>query len=289
MAKRKLNAQMLIDAGKGAHFQKDDVSHAKQIGGELFLEIDVNEIKNNPMQPRLSIKEEELQELSDSIIEHGLIQPITVIRAGKGEYILKAGQRRWLAHKLAKIPKIKAIVEMDNQLIGKAAQKKLFDIAVMENIQRDKLDSLELALSIKKAMDSKLYNTYEELGRSLKKSKSYLSKAVKVLSLEDEIIKDLEKNKSTNDIETLYEIQKIKNSAKQVELYFKFIEKKIDRAGIRDLNKSKVSHAKQKPYIFKSSKNKISLEIDLKRVGESAKKDIEGEFNKLIDKHLKII
>jgi ParB family chromosome partitioning protein len=287
MAKRKLNAQMLIDAGKGAHFQKEDteISHAKQIGGEVFLEIDVKHIYNNPMQPRLKIDEEELQALADSIKEHGLIQPITVIREAEDKYILKAGQRRWLAHKLAKMKNIKAIVEMNNQLSGKESDKRLFEIAVMENIQRDKLDPLELALSIKKAMDCKFYPTLEELGKSLKKSKSYLSKAIKVLSLEDQIIKDLEKNRSTNDIETLYEIQKIKDSKKQIALYFDFIEKKIDRAGIRKLNKTKISHAKQEPYIFKKNKNKMSLEVDLTRVGEGDRGALEKELEILMAKY----
>ena len=288
MAKRKLNAQMLIDAGEGAHFQKEDkVSHAKQIDGEAFLEIDVKQIENNPMQPRISINEDELQELADSIKEHGLIHPITVIRVEEGRYILKAGQRRWLAHKLSKLPKIKAIVEMDNKLIGKEADKRLFEIAVMENIQRDKLDPLELALSIKKAMDNQFYSTFEELGKSLKKSKSYLSKASKVLSLEDEIIKDLEQNKSTNDIETLYELQKIKDPKKQIKLYFDFLDKKIDRKGIKELIKGKVSHAKPKPYTLKKSSKKISFEIDLNRVEEGDRDSLESELKALIEMFIK--
>jgi len=286
VAKRKLNAQMLIDAGQGAHFQKeDDVSHAKQIDGEAFLEIDVENIKNNPMQPRLVINEDELLSLSDSIKEHGLIHPITVIRVKDDEFILKAGQRRWLAHKLANIKKIKAIVEMDNKLSGKESDKRLFEIAVMENIQRDRLDPLELALSIKKAMDLKFYNNLDELGKSLKKSKSYLSKAAKVLLLQDEIIEDLDKNKSTNDIETLYELQKIKDPKKQIKLYFDFIDKKIDRAGIKEHTRKKVSHAKQKVFRLKKSKKKLSLDIDLTQVGEGDKRELEEAIDKLILKY----
>jgi len=230
MAKRKINAAMILAAGEDAHLQtKEKVSHAKLIDGETFLELDVNHIENNPMQPRMYIEPEQLKDLARSIKLHGLIQPIAVIRVGEDKYILKAGQRRWLAHKELGLKTIKAIVQEETILPKKENEKALFEIAVMENTQRDSLNPLELALSLRQAMDKGLYKNLEELALALSKSKSYVSKVLKVLSLEDKIIKDLSQNKSINDIESLYEIQKIEDKKEQVSVYFDFVAKKLDR------------------------------------------------------------
>ena len=246
MAKRKINAAMILAAGEDAHLQtKEKVSHAKPIDGESFIELDVGSISNNPMQPRLHIDQDELDELARSIKLHGLIQPIAVIKVGEGEYILKAGQRRWMAHKQLGLKKIKAIVQEETILPKKESEKALFEIAVLENTQRDNLNPLELALALRNAMDKKLYKNLDELSDALGKSKSYISKVMKVLQLDDEIIKDLAKNRTTNDIETLYEIQKISDKKEQVGVYRDFVEKKLDRKAIREINK-KVSHAKPK-------------------------------------------
>ena len=287
MAKRKINAAKLMAAGEDAHLQTqeyEEVSHAKLIDGEEFLEIDVNNIENNPMQPRIAIDEEELQLLADSINAHGLIHPISVMKTTKGKYILKAGQRRWMAHKLLKKKNIKAIVE--TVLGSNISDRHLFEIAIAENMQRDNLDPLEFALSLQHAMSKKLYNSMEELGSKLNKSKSYISKALKVLTLEKEILEDLEKNKSTSDIELLYEIQKIADPKQQVKVYFDYLDGAITRVGVRELNKNKVSHAKQK-YEIKATKKKIAFNADLTNVDETTKAAIEVELQKIIDKYLK--
>ena len=286
MAKRKINAAMILAAGEDAHLQKkEEVSHEKSIGGETFLELDVENIKNNPMQPRLHIDEVELKDLTRSIKLHGLIQPIAVIKAGDDEYILKAGQRRWLAHKELGLKTIKAIVQEETILPKKENEKALFEIAIMENTQRDNLNPLELALSLRNAMDKKLYKNMEELSVALGKSKSYVSKILKVLSLEDEIIKDLEVNKSTNDVESLYEIQKIKDSKEQVRVYFDFIAKKLDRKGVRELNKdNKVSHAKS-PYSFANRAKTVKLEFDTSKLTDDEVKSINEELEEVLKRY----
>ena len=287
MAKRKINAAMILAAGEDAHLQtKEKVSHAKSIGGETFEELGVNTIKNNPMQPRLHIDETELKDLTRSIKLHGLIQPIAVIKVGEDEYILKAGQRRWLAHKELGLKTIKAIVQEETLLPKKENEKALFEIAVMENTQRENLNPLELALSLRQAMDKKLYKNMDELSVALGKSKSYVSKVLKVLSLEDEIINDLEQNKSTNDIESLYEIQKIKDLKEQISVYFDFIAKKIDRKGLRELNKSKkeVSPVKT-PYIFANRAKKVKLEFDVSKLTDDEVKNINKELKDILDRY----
>ena len=287
MAKRKINAAMILAAGEDAHLQtKEKVSRAKSINGETFLELDVENIRNNPMQPRLHIDEDELKDLTRSIKLHGLIQPIAVIKVGDDEYILKAGQRRWLAHKDLGLKKIKAIVQEETILPKKESDKALFEIAIMENTHRDNLNPLELALSLRQAMDKKLYKNLEELSVALSKSKSYVSKVLKVLALEDEIIDDLSKNKSTNDIESLYEIQKIKDIKEQVRVYFDFIAKKIDRKGLRELNKAKnkVAHAKQ-AFTFTNRAKTVKLEFDTSKLTDEEVKTIQEELHEVIDRY----
>ena len=287
MAKRKINAAMILAAGEDAHLQtKEKVSHAKSIDGETFLQLDVESIKNNPMQPRLHIDESELKDLTRSIKLHGLIQPIAVIKVGDDEYILKAGQRRWLAHKDLGLKKIKAIVQEETILPKKESDKALFEIAIMENTHRDNLNPLELALSLRQAMDKKLYKNLEELSVALSKSKSYVSKVLKVLALAEEIIDDLSKNKSTNDIESLYEIQKIKDIKEQVRVYFDFIAKRIDRKGLRELNKTKnkVAHAKQ-PFSFTNRAKTVKLEFDTSKLTDKEIKDIQVELHAVIDRY----
>ncbi|HIP11918.1 MAG TPA: ParB/RepB/Spo0J family partition protein [Arcobacter sp.] len=288
MAKRKINAAMILAAGEDAHLQtKAKVSHAKSIGGETFLELNVEDIQNNPMQPRIYIGEDELKDLARSIKLHGLIQPIAVVRVGESDYILKAGQRRWLAHKALGLKTIKAIVQEETILPKKENEKALFEIAVMENTQRDNLNPLELALSLRQAMDKNLYKSMEELALALSKSKSYVSKVLKVLSLEDEIIKDLAKNKSTNDIESLYEIQKIKDIKEQVRVYFDFIAKKIDRKGLRALNKAKnkVSHAKVNPYKIESRAKKVKVEFDVSDFTDNQITEINERIKNILNEY----
>ena len=287
MAKRKINAAMILAAGEDAHLQtKEKVSHAKLIDGESFLELNVEDIKNNPMQPRIHIDQEELKDLSRSIKLHGLIQPIAVIKVGESEYILKAGQRRWLAHKELGFEKIKAIVQEETILPKKESDKALFEIAVMENTQRDNLNPLELALSLRQAMDKNLYKNMDELSQALGKSKSYVSKVLKVLALDDEIIKDLAKNKSTNDIESLYEIQKIEDNKEQVRVYFDFVAKKLDRKALREFNKKeKVSHAKV-AYSFEGRAKKVKVEFDVSDLTDDKVKIIKDEIEEVLKKYL---
>ena len=137
--------------------------------------IDVALIKANPNQPRKIFDEEKLKELSESIKEHGLLQPITVIEDDFGGYILVAGERRLRAHKLANIAKIKAIVvEVDNQ--------KLRELALIENIQRDDLNVIELAYCYAQLINE--HNiTHEELSVKVFKSRSSITNTLRLLQL----------------------------------------------------------------------------------------------------------
>jgi len=138
------------------------------------LEIDVNRIKPNPNQPRRIFDENKLQELADSIKNHGLLQPISVI-SDNDEYILVAGERRLRAHKLAGLDRIKVnILDVEDQ--------KLRELALIENIQRDDLNIIELAYSYAQLINE--HNlTHDELSSRVSKSRSSITNTLRLLTL----------------------------------------------------------------------------------------------------------
>ena len=137
--------------------------------------IDVTSIKANPNQPRKLFDEEKLNDLSESIKEHGLLQPIVVIENDNNTYTLVAGERRLRAHKLAKIDKIKAII-ID------ADEFKLRELALIENIQRDDLNIIELAYCYAQLLNE--HNiTHEELSRKVFKSRTSITNTLRLLQL----------------------------------------------------------------------------------------------------------
>ncbi len=137
-------------------------------------DIDVKLIQPNPCQPRKVFNEEKLQELSDSISAHGLLQPIVVTRNGD-EYVLIAGERRLKATKLANIDTIKAT-------ILNVEESKLRELALIENIQRDDLNIIELAYSYAGLI--KEHNmTHEELSEVVSKSRSSITNTLRILTL----------------------------------------------------------------------------------------------------------
>ncbi|WP_368029808.1 ParB/RepB/Spo0J family partition protein [Arcobacter sp. s6] len=137
--------------------------------------IDVASIKANPNQPRKIFDEEKLNDLSESIKEHGLLQPIVVIENDDSSYTLVAGERRLRAHKLAKIDKIKAIIIDADEL-------KLRELALIENIQRDDLNIIELAYCYAQLLNE--HNiTHEELSRKVFKSRTSITNTLRLLQL----------------------------------------------------------------------------------------------------------
>jgi ParB family transcriptional regulator, chromosome partitioning protein len=141
---------------------------------ENIEEIDVNLIIPNPNQPRTIFNESEIKELSKSIEEHGLLQPINVTRDGSN-YIVIAGERRLRAVKMANIPTIRAIIlNVDDS--------KLAELAIIENIQRADLNIVELAKSYLKLLNN--YNlTHDELAKKVSKSRSSITNTLRLLNL----------------------------------------------------------------------------------------------------------
>lgn len=150
-------------------------SHAVQ-------EIPIDAIEPNPYQPRLDFTEEELGELAESIRQHGLIQPITVRAVGE-KYQLIAGERRWRAAKLAGLTHIPAYVRA-------ADNTQLLTFALVENVQRQNLNPIELALAYKRLMEE-CGLTQEEVARYVGKSRPTVTNTLRLLRLPPEIQKAL--------------------------------------------------------------------------------------------------
>jgi len=140
--------------------------------------IPISEIRSNPFQPRIYFDEEKLQELADSIKEHGLFQPIIVKKSIKG-YELVAGERRTKAAKLAGYTEIPARVK-------ESTEQEMMEIALLENIQREDLNPIEEA----EAYDKIIKNTYctqEELAKKVSKSRSYITNVLGLVNLPEEV------------------------------------------------------------------------------------------------------
>ena len=151
---------------------------------DKVVDIPLEEIKKNPYQPRTVFNEEKLNELKDSIEKNGLLQPIVVKKAVKGYYII-AGERRFRAFELLGKKTIPAIIK-------EMSDEEMMIFAVLENLQREDLSSLEEAESYKNLMD-KMELTQEELAKKLGKSRPYITNSLRLLKLPAEIKAELEK------------------------------------------------------------------------------------------------
>ena len=145
---------------------------------EEIVDIELNELRSNPYQPRKVFDEEKLNELSSSIKEFGVIQPIIVKKSIKG-YEIIAGERRVKAAKLAGLEKIPAIVR-------EFTDTEMMEIALLENLQRENLNAIEEATAYKKLLDT-LSLTQEELAEKLGKSRSHITNMIGLLKLPSDV------------------------------------------------------------------------------------------------------
>lgn len=153
---------------------------------EEIIEINLDELRPNPYQPRKVFKDEALTELAESIKEHGVFQPIIAKRSIKG-YEIIAGERRVRASKLAGLKTIPAIIRA-------FTDEQMMEIGLLENLQRENLNVIEEAAAYKSMLD-KLHLTQEELAKKVGKSRSHITNILGLLRLPNEIQDLLEENK----------------------------------------------------------------------------------------------
>ena len=142
-------------------------------------EIDINLIEANPFQPRTEFDEESLKELAQSIKEQGIIQPITVRKLGYNRFQLISGERRLRASKLAGLTKIPAFIRIAND-------EQMLELALIENIHRENLNAIEVAISYQRLIDE-CSLTQEQLSEKVGKSRSAIANFLRLLKLPAEI------------------------------------------------------------------------------------------------------
>lgn len=148
-------------------------------GSSAISNIDINLIKPNPNQPRHNFDEEALVELATSIRELGIVQPLSLREIGDGTYQIIAGERRWRAASLAGLQDVPAYVRT-------ASDSEVTEMALIENIQREDLNAIEVALAFKKLIDT-YHLTQERLSERLGKKRATIANHLRLLRLPGDI------------------------------------------------------------------------------------------------------
>ena len=235
-----------------------------------IVQIPVNDIRPNPYQPRRSFDQESLDELATSIRNYGVFQPIIVKKSIKG-YDLVAGERRLRASKLAGLDTIPAIVK-------DFSDEEMREIALLENIQRENLTSIELAWAYKGIIDS-LHIRQEDLAAKIGKSRSHVTNTLGLLRLPDDVqemvfdnkveelankvvkdnisVRDLENISSTEDIPKKVSVNRVQKPQNE----YKYIENEL-----RDILGTKVKVENKKIEIFFESSVDLTRILDILNV-----------------------
>lgn len=241
--------------------------------GDEILYLDIVRILPGAYQPRKSFKEDSLKELSASIKEKGVLQPIIVSRTGDGSFSLIAGERRWRAASLAGLKKIPALVK-------NVASKDALEIALIENIQREDLNPVETAEAFNRLVQD-FGLTQEELSGRVGKERATVANYLRLLKLPDEIkamLYDgslsmghakalLSIDGRTNQIEAARKIMKSGLSVRETESLVKKISRPVKiRAGkdpqISSLENNLIRHLGTKARIIHRGKKGGKIEID---------------------------
>ena len=153
-------------------------------------ELKITEVEPNKKQPRREFDKEKLESLADSIKEHGIIQPLVVVKNSAGTYTIVAGERSWRAAKLAGLKKVPAVIK-------EYSPEEIAQIALIENLQREDLNPIEEALGYQSLIDE-YHMTQENISKNIGKSRSAVANALRLLSLDDETKKLLKQGLITS-------------------------------------------------------------------------------------------
>ena len=200
-------------------------SSSRKNKNNLFEEIDINKIRINKQQPRSYFNKDQLEELAKSILTHGIIQPITVRKINFDNYQLISGERRFRASKISNLKFIPAFIK-------DAKDDEMLEIALIENIQRENLNSIEIAISYKKLIDELKINQ-ENLAKRVGKDRSTINNHLRLLKLPPSIQKGIMEDKiQMGHARTLITLE---TSELQLEIYKQIIKKKLSVRNIENL------------------------------------------------------
>ena len=234
---------------------------------EEIIEINLDELRANPYQPRKIFNDEALRDLSESIKEHGVFQPIIVKKSIKG-YEIIAGERRVRASRLAGLTKIPAIIRNLND-------EQMMEIALLENLQRENLSAIEEAVAYK-SMIEKLSLTQDELSKKVGKSRSHITNTLGLLRLPKEVQAMVANNKLSMGHARV--LSKLEDDEKIIAMAREIVEKKIP---VRELEQESVNEVKKVKIERKPVNN------DFKYVEELLREKLDTKV-KIKDKKIQI-
>ena len=208
----------------------------------LFEEININQIEINPDQPRKKFNDKSLKELSISIKNYGIIQPITVRKLSENRFQLISGERRFRASKLSGIQTIPSFIK-------DADEKEILELALIENIQREDLNSIEISVSYKKLLDD-LKISQDELAEKVGKDRSTINNYLRLLKLPPTIQNGIIENKiHMGHARSLITIEK---SEAQIEIYNTIIKRGLSVRKTEDLVRSLIKIKKNNKNLLRS-------------------------------------
>ncbi|MFN5317762.1 MAG: ParB/RepB/Spo0J family partition protein [Bacteroidia bacterium] len=242
------------------------------VGG--ISNLPVNQIEANPFQPRSFFEEEALNELAESIRHMGLIQPVTVRKMGYDKYQLISGERRFRASQLAGLKEIPAYIRIAND-------QAMLEMALVENIQREELDAIEIALAYQRMLEE-LKLTQEEVSEKVAKKRSTVTNYLRLLKLPPEIQLGLRARKIT--MGHARALINLEDPATQMALYQQIVSQELS---VRDIetavretkteNKGKPARVFTSPLMSRAINllnQRLSVPVDIK-----SRKNGKGQIN----------
>lgn len=233
MSENKPNRKNALGRGLGALLEDSPAKHKSteilpEIAKAGIFEIPLTEIQVNPYQPRVHFDKNSLQELADSILVQGIIQPITVRKLAPNEYQLISGERRFQASKLAGLTQIPAYVRTAND-------QQMLEMALIENIQRENLNALEIANSYQRLL-VECNLRQEELGDRVGKNRTTVNNYLRLLKLPPTIQAAIRDQKlSMGHARALINIEDV---AKQLAIFKKAVDEELSVRNVEALVKA---------------------------------------------------
>ncbi|MDZ5759585.1 ParB/RepB/Spo0J family partition protein [Carnobacterium maltaromaticum] len=263
-----------IDALFGDYSELDEID----VTNEMVKEIPLEEIRPNPYQPRKTFDEEALNELADSIRQSGVFQPIIVRESTIKGYEIIAGERRFRASKLAGKATVPAIIRAFDE-------ERMMEVAVLENLQREDLTSLEEAEAYDMLM-KKLKLTQEEVAKRLGKSRPYIANYLRLLGLPESVKKMLQSDEiSMGQARTLLGLKdkrmiiKIANKVVRDNLTVRQLEQLVNQLNQPKEVEQKSNKTEKKPYYIRESEDrlmdKFGTAVQISDKGNKGKIEIE--------------
>jgi ParB family chromosome partitioning protein len=228
--------------------------------------IEISKIETNPFQPRTQFDVDALNELAGSIKEHGIIQPITVRKLGYDKFQLISGERRFRASQLAGLTSVPAYIRIAND-------QAMLEMALVENIQREQLDAIEVAISYKRLIDE-CNLTQEQLSQKVSKQRSTITNYLRLLKLPVEIQLAIRNGDLT--MGHARALINIENEDKQLDIYNQIVLNDLSVRDVEDLVRGVKSEI-TKPASEKTKKetDKAELTFEQKQIME----DLRAVFN----------